>query len=179
MQDKQQLLELEMEQGTGSTLGKEYIKAVYCHPAYLTYMQNTLCKMLGRMNHKLESKLLGEISTTPDDTTLMTESEEKLKSLLMEVKMESEKDGLKLNIQKAMIMVSGPITSWQIDEGNADIVSDFIFLGFKINADGDHNHEIKRRLLLGRIAMTNLDSILKMRDITSLTKVHIVKLQFG
>ena len=109
-----------------------------------------------------------------DDTTLMAESEEELKSLLMEVKMEGEKAGLKLNIQKAKIMVSGPITSWQIDRENAEIVSDFIFLGFKINADGDCSHEIKRHLLLGRIAMTNLDSILKRGDITSLTKVHIV-----
>ena len=104
----------------------------------------------------------------------MAESEEELKSLLMEVKMEGEKAGLKLNIQKAKIMVSGPITSWQIDRENAEIVSDFIFLGFKINADGDCSHEIKRHLLLGRIAMTNLDSILKRGDITSLTKVHIV-----
>ena len=109
-----------------------------------------------------------------DDITLMAESEEELKSLLMEVKMEGEKAGLKLNIQKAKIMVSGPITSWQIDRENAEIVSDFIFLGFKINADGDCSHEIKRHLLLGRIAMTNLDSILKRGDITSLTKVHIV-----
>ena len=96
MQDKKQLLELEMEKGTGSTLGKEYIKAVYCHPAYLTYMQNTLCKMLGWMNHKLESKLLGEISTTSDDTTLMTESEEELTSLLMKAKEEHEKAFKKL-----------------------------------------------------------------------------------
>ena len=108
-----------------------------------------------------------------DDTTLMAESEEELKSLLMEVKMEGEKAGLKLNIQKAKIMVSGPITSWQIDGENVEIVSDFIFLGFKINVDGDYSHEIKRHLLLGRIAMTNLDSVLKRRDMTSLTKVHI------
>ena len=103
----------------------------------------------------------------------MAESEEELKSLLMEVKMEGEKAGLKLNIQKAKIMVSGPITSWQIDGENVEIVSDFIFLGFKINVDGDYSHEIKRHLLLGRIAMTNLDSVLKRRDMTSLTKVHI------
>ena len=108
-----------------------------------------------------------------DDTTLMAESEEELKSLLMEVKMEGEKAGLKLNIQKAKIMVSGPITSWQIDGENVEIVSDFIFLGFKINVDGDYSHEIKRHLLLGRIAMTTLDSVLKRRDMTSLTKVHI------
>ena len=108
-----------------------------------------------------------------DDITLMAETEE-LKSLLMKVKEESEKSVLKLNIQKTKIMASGPITSWQIDRENAEIVSDFIFLGFKINADGDCSHEIKRHLLLGRIAMTNLDSILKRGDITSLTKVHIV-----
>ena len=105
-----------------------------------------------------------------DDTTLMAESEE-LKSLLMKVKEESEKVGLKLNFQK-MIMASGPITSWQID---VEIVADFIFLGSKITADGDCSHEIKRCLLLGRKVMTNLDSILKSRDITLPTKVHLVK----
>ena len=89
--------------------------------------------------------------------------------------MEGEKAGLKLNIQKAKIMVSGPITSWQIDGENVEIVSDFIFLGFKINVDGDYSHEIKRHLLLGRIAMTNLDSILKSRDITLPAKVHVIK----
>ena len=104
-----------MEQQTGSKLGKEYIKAVYCHPAYLTYMQSTSCKMPGWMKHKLESKLLGEISITSDDTTLMAESKDELKSLLMKVEEESEKVGLKLNIQKTKIMASGPITSWQIE----------------------------------------------------------------
>ena len=99
----------------------------------------------------------------------MTESKEKLKSLLMKVKEESEKADLKLNIQKTTIMVSGPITSWQIDGETVETVSDFIFLGSKITADGDCNHEIKRRLLLGRKVMTNLDSILKSRDITLLT----------
>ena len=89
-----------MEQWNGSKLGKEYDKAVYCHPDYLTYMQNTSCKMLGWMNHKLESRLPGEVSTTSDDTMLMTESEEEIKSLLMKVKKESEKPGLKLNIKK-------------------------------------------------------------------------------
>ena len=100
-----------------------------------------------------------------DDTTLMAENEE-LKSLLMKVKVESEKVGLKLNIQKTNIMASGPITSWQIDGGTVDTVSDFIFLGSKITADADCSHEMKRRLLLGRKVMTNLDSILKSRDIT-------------
>ena len=101
-----------------------------------------------------------------DDTTLMAESEEELKSLLMKVKEESEKVGLKLNIQKTKIMASGPITSWQIDGEKMETVRDFIFLGSKITADGHHSHEIKRRLLLERKAMTNLDSILKRRDIT-------------
>ena len=107
-----------------------------------------------------------------DDTTLMAESEEELKSLLMRVKEESEKVGLKLNIQKTKVMASGPNTSWEID---GETVSDFIFLGSKITADGDGSHEIKRRLLLGRKVMTNLDSIWKSRDITLPTKVHLVK----
>ena len=107
-----------------------------------------------------------------DDTTLMAESEEELKSLLMTVKEESEKVGLRLNIQKTKIMASGPITSWQID---GETVADFIFLGFKITADGDFSHEIKRCLLLGRKVMTNLDSIFKSRDITLRTKVCLIK----
>ena len=110
-----------------------------------------------------------------DDTTFMEETEEELKSLLMKVKEESEKVGLKLNIQKTKIMASGPITSWQIVGETVETVSDFIFLGSKITADGDWSHEIKRRLLLERKVMTNLDSILKSRDITLLTKVHLVK----
>ena len=110
-----------------------------------------------------------------DDTTLMAESEEELKSLLMKVKEESEKAGLKLNIQKTKIMASSPITSWQIDGETMERVTDFIFLGSKIIADGDCSHEIKRLLLLGRKAMSNLDSILKNRDITLPTKVHLVK----
>ena len=108
-------------------------------------------------------------------TTLMAESEEELKSLLMKVKEESEKVGLKLSIQKTKIMASGPITSWEIDGETVETVSDFIFSGSKITADGDCSHEIKRYLLLGRTAMTNLDSIFKKRDINLLTKVHIVK----
>ena len=109
-----------------------------------------------------------------DDTTLMAESEEELKSLLVKVK-ESEKVGLKLNIQKTKIMASGPITSWHIDEEIVETVADFIFGGSKITADGDCSHEIKRRLLLGRKVMTYLDSILKSRHITLPTKVHLVK----
>ena len=110
-----------------------------------------------------------------DDTTLMAESEEELQSLLMKVKQESEKVGLKLNIQKIKIMASGPITSWQIDGETMETVADFIFLGSKITADGDCSHEIKRCLLLGRKVMSNLDSILKSRDITLPTKVRLVK----
>ena len=110
-----------------------------------------------------------------DDTTLMTESEEELKSLLMKVKVESEKVGLKLNIQKTKIMASGPITSWEIDEETVETVSDFIFRGSKITADADCSHEIKRCLLLGRNVMTNLDSRIKSRDITLPTKVCLVK----
>ena len=110
-----------------------------------------------------------------DDTTLMAETEEALKSLLMKVKEESEKVGLKLNIQKTKIMASGPITSWEIDGETVEIVSAFIFWGSKITADGDCSHEIKRCLLLGRKAMTNLHSILKSRDITLPTKVCLVK----
>ena len=110
-----------------------------------------------------------------DDTTIMAEIEEELKSLLMRVKEESEKAGLKLKIQKTKIMSPGPITSWQIDGETVKTVTDFIILGSKITADGDWSHEIKRCLLLGRKAMTNLDSILKSRDITLPTKVHLVK----
>ena len=112
----------------------------------------------------------------PDDTILMAESEEELKSLLMKVKEESEKVGLKLNIQKTKIMASGPITSWQIDGETVETVADFIFLGSKISADGDCSHEIKRCLLLGRKVMSNLDSMLKSRDITLSTKVRLARL---
>ena len=110
-----------------------------------------------------------------DDSTLMAESEEELKSLLMKVKEESEKVGLKLNIQKTKIMTSSPITLWQMDGETVKIMTDFIFLGSKITADGDCSHEIKRHLLLGKEVMTNLDSILKSRDITLSTKVRLVK----
>ena len=110
-----------------------------------------------------------------DDTTLMAESEEELKSLLMKVKEESEKAGLKLNIQKTKIMASGPITSWQIDGETVETVTDFISLDSKISVDSDCRHEIKRHLLLGRKAMTNLDSILNCRDVTLPTKVYLVK----
>ena len=113
-----------------------------------------------------------------DDTTLMAESEEELQSPLMKVKEESEKSGLKLNIQKMKVLASSPITSWEIDGETVETVTDFILGGSKITADGDCSHEIKRCLLLGRKVMTNLDSIFKSRDITLLTKVHLVKVMF-
>ena len=129
------------------------------------------------MKHKLESRLLGAISITSDMqmTPPLRQKAKKLKSLLMKVKEESEKFGLKLSIQKTKIMTSGPITQWQINGETVETVSDFIFLGSKIAADGDCSHEIKRRLFLGRKVMTNLDSILKSRDIALPTKVHLVK----
>ena len=132
---------------------------------------------MGWRKHKLESRLLGEISITSDMqmTPPLWHKEEELKSLLMKVKEESEKVGLKLNIQKTKIMASGLITSWETDGETVETVSDFIFLGSKITTDSDCSHEIKRRLLLGRKVMTNLDSILKSRDITLSTKVCLVK----
>ena len=163
MQVRKQQLEPDMEQQTGSKSGKEYIKAVYCHSAYLTYMQSTARETLDWKKHKLESRLPGEISITSEMqmTPHFTAESEELKSLLMNVKEESENVGLKLNTQKTEIMVSGPITSWQIDVETMETVRDFIFWGSKITADGDYSHEIKRCLLLGRKVMINLDSILK------------------
>ena len=151
---------------------------MYCHPAYLTSVQSTSCEMRGWMNLKLESRLPGEVSTIlryTEDRTLKTESKEELKSLLMKVKEESEKAGLKSNIQETKIMASGPITPWQIDGETMETVTNFILGGSKITADSDCSHEIKRHLLLGRKAMTNLDSILKSRDIILPTKVQLVK----
>ena len=133
---------------------------------YSSSIHNTGIKTVGRNINNLRYA---------DDTTLMAESEEELKSLLIKVKEESEKVGLKLNIQKIKIMASGPITSWQIDGETVEIVADFMFPGSKITADGDCNHEIKRHLLLGRKVMTNLDSILKSRDITLPIKASLVK----
>ena len=160
-----------MEQLTGSRLRKEYDKSVYCHPIYLTCTQTTSCEMLGWMSYKLKSRLLGEISTTldvvgwyhlVDDTTLMAESKEELNNLLMRVMEENEKAGLKLNIKKTKTMASGSITSWQIEGEKVEAVTDFLFLGSKITADGDCSHEI-RWLVLGRKTLTNLDSVLKSR----------------
>ena len=177
MQVRKQQLELDMEQQTGSKKKKEYLKAVYCHPAYLTYMQSTSGETLDwkkQVGIKIARRNINNLRYA-DDTTLMAESEDELKSLLMKVKVESEKVGLKLNIQKTKIIASGPITSWQIAEETVDTVADFIFLGSKITADGDCSHEIKRPLLLGRKVMTNLDSIFKSRDITLPPKVRLVK----
>ena len=127
------------------------------------------------MKCKLESRLLGAINKYVDDTILRVESKEELKNILMKVKEESEKAGLKLNIQKTKIMASSPITLWQIDGETKETVRDFIFFGSKITADSDCTHEIKIRLLFGRKAVSNLDSILKSRDITLPTNVHLVK----
>ncbi|XDA91057.1 hypothetical protein R6Z07M_019700 [Ovis aries] len=166
MQVKKQQLELDMEKQIGSKLGKEYVKAVYCHPAYLTYMRNAKLE-----EHKLESRLLGETSITSD----MQMTPPLWQKAKKKVEVESEKAGLKGNIQETKIMASGPIISWQINGEKMEAVRDFILGGSKIIADVDCSHEIKRCLLLGRKAMTNLDSILKSRDITLPTKFHLVK----
>ena len=148
MQVRRQQLELDMEQQTGSKFGKEYVRALHCYRAYLTYMQSTSCEMLGWMKHKLESRLLGETSIMflryADDIMFTAKSEEKLKSLLMKVKEQSEKAGLKLNIQKTKTTASGHITSWQIYGETMETLTDFIFWGSKITSDGDCSHEIKR-----------------------------------
>ena len=157
-----------MEQQTGSKVGKEYFKAVYCHPGYLTYMQSTSCEMLGWVKDKLESSIaVRNVNNLryADDTTLMIESKEELKNLLMKVKEENEKAGLKFKIQKNKIMASDAITSWHRwgNSGNSDRL--YFFLVSKITADGNCSHEIKRHLFPGRKAMTNLDSVLKSRDL--------------
>ena len=153
MQVKKQQLELDMEQQTSSKLGKEYVKDVYFHPAYLTYLHSSSCEMPCWMNEaqagiKISGRNINNLRYT-DDTTLMAESKEELKSLLMKVKEESEKVGLKLTIQKTKIMASGPITSWQIDGETMETVTGFILGGSEVTADGDSSHEIKRCFLLG------------------------------
>ena len=152
----------------------EYIKAVYCHPInlYAEYIMRNAGREETEARIKIVRRNINNLRYA-DDTTLMAESEEELKSLLMKVKEESEKVCLNLNIQKTKIMASGPNTSWEIDRETVETVSDF--LDSKITADGDCSHEIKRRLLLGKRVMTNLDSIFKSRDITLLTKVRPVK----
>ena len=166
MQVKKQQLEKDMEQQTGFKLRKECIKGVYYHPAYLTYMQSTSLRNAGLEETQAGIKIAGRNINNlryTDNTTLMAEREEELKSLLIKVKEESGKNGLKLNIQKTKIMASGPITSCQIDGETVETVADFILGGSKITADGDCSNEIKRRSLVGRKAMSNLDSILKSR----------------
>ena len=164
MQDKKQQLELDTEQH--SKLGNEYVKAVCCHPAYLTYMQNISCEVPGWMNHKLESRFLGEISITldyADDITLMAESKEALKNLLMKVKEENENADLILNMQKLRSWHLVP-TSWQIDGEKVEIMTDFIFLSSKITGDGDCSHKIKM-LAPWKKSYENLDNMLKSKDI--------------
>ena len=177
MQVKKQQLELDMKQQTGSKLLRviqDYI--------FLPCLVN-LCAEYIMQNSRLDEAQAGikiarrNINNLKyaDDTTLMAESKQELKNFLMKVKEESEKAALKLSIQKTKIMASGPITAWQIDGESMRTMTDFILLGSKITGDGNCSHEIKRHLLLGRKSMTNLDSILKSRDITLLTKVHLVK----
>ena len=152
---KKQQSEPGMEQQAGSKMGKEYIKAVYCHPAYLTYMQSISSETLGWMKHKLESRLLGEISITSDVQMipLLWQKGRGTKEPLDESEEESRNVVFKLNIQKTKIMASGPITSWQIEGETMETVRDIIFGGCKITAGGDSSHEIKRRLLLGKKSM--------------------------
>ena len=178
MQVKKQQLEPGMEQWTGSGLGKEFIMAVYCHSVYLTFYAEYIMRNARLDKAQAGIKIARRNIHNPryaDNTTLRAESEEALKNLLMKVKEESEEAGLKLNIQKIKIVASISVTSWQIDGETMGIVTDFIFLGSIITADGNCSHEIKRCLFLGRKAMTNPDSILKRNGITLLTKVSLVK----
>ena len=167
--------------GHGTTdwfqIGKRVSKGCILSACLFNLYAEYIMRHIGLDEAQVEVKIAGRNINKlgyADDTTLMAESEEEVKSLLMKVKEESEKVGLKLNIQKTKIMASGPIPSWQIDGETVETVSDFIFWGSKITADGDCSHEIKRQLLLGRKVMTNLDSILKSRDITLPTKVRLV-----
>ena len=175
-------LEGTVRTGHGTTdwfqIGKGVLQGCILSPCLFNFYAEYIMRNAGLEEAQAEIKIAGRNINNlryADDTTLMAESEEELKSLLVKVKEESKKVGLKLNIQKTKIMASGPITSWEIDGETVVTVSDFILGGFKITADGDCSHEIKRCLLLGRKFMTNLDSILKSRDITLSTKVHLVK----
>ena len=167
-----------MEQQTGSKLGKELSQGCILSPCLFNLHAEYIMRNAGldkaQAGIKIARRNINNLRCA-DDATLMVESEEELKSLLMKVKEESEKVGLKFNIQKTKIMVSGPITSWQIDGETVETVSDFILGGSKITADGDCRHEIKRYSLLRGKVMTNLDSIFKSKDITLPTKVHLVK----
>ena len=174
MQFKKQQLELDMEKPTGSKLGKEYIKSTPClFNLYAEYIIRNTGLGEAQVGIKIPGRNINNLRYA-DDTTLVAESAEELKSLSMKVKEENEKVGLKLNIQKTKIMASGPTPSWQIDGEKMDTVSDFIFLGSKIIADGNWSHEIKSHLPLERKAMTKLNSILKSRDFTLPTKVRLV-----
>ena len=170
-----------MKKQTGSQSGKESVKAVYCHPAYLTCMNlyaEYIMRNAGLDKTQTGIKIAGRNINNlryVDDTTLMAESKEELKSLLMKAKEENEKADLKSDIQKKKIMASSHITSWQIDGETMETVTDFIFLGSEITEDGDCSHEVKRCLLPGRKVVTNLDHILKCRDIILPTKVCLVK----
>ena len=179
MQVRKQQLELDMEQQTDwFQIGKGVYQGCILSPCLLNFYAEYIMRNAGleeaQAGIKIARRNINNLRYA-DDTTLMAESKEKLKSLLMKVKEESEKVGLKLNIHKTKIMASGPITSWQIDGETVETVADFIFLGSKITADDDYSHEIKRCLLLGRKVMTNLYSILKSRDVTLSTKVHLLK----
>ena len=159
-------------------IGKGVLQDCVLSPCLFNFSTEYVMRNAGLDEAQQESRLLGDISVTSDmqmNSTLMAESEEDLKSLLMKVKEENEKVGLKLNMQKTKIMASSPISSWEIGRETVETVSGFILGGSKITADGDYSHEIKRCLLLGRKVMTNLDSILKGRDIPLPAKVHLVK----
>ena len=158
----------------GKGVHQGYILSPYLFNFYAEYIMRNARLEEAQAGIKIAGRNTNNLRYA-DDTILMAESEEELKSLLMKVKVESENIGLKLNVQKTKIMASGPITSWEIDEETVETVSDFVFLGSKITADGDCSHEIKSCLLLGRKVMTNLDSICKSMDITLPTKVHLVK----
>ena len=178
MQIKKQQLEPDMEQWTGLKLGKEYNKAVYWSPCWFNLYVEYIMWNVGLDGSQAGIKIAGRNINNlrcADDITLLAESEEELKSFLMRVKEETEKAGLKFNIQKKKIVVFGPITSWQIYGKKVETVTDFIFLGSKITVDSNYSYEIKRRLLLGRKTMTNLDSVVRSRDITLPTKVRLVK----
>ena len=175
MQVKKKQLELDMEQQTSSRSGKVYVKAV---TLLFNFNAEYLMRNAGldeaQAGIKIARRNINNLRYA-DDTTLMAKSQEELRNLLMKVKEENEKIGLKLYIQKIKIMSSGPITSWQIDGETLETVTDFILGGSKITANGDYSHERKRCLFLGRKAMTNLDSLLKSKDITLPTNVHLVK----
>ena len=177
MQVRKQQLELDMEYRLvpiGKGVHQGCILSPCLYNFYAEYIMRNAGLEEGQAGIKIARRNINNLRYA-DDTTIMAESEEELKSLLMKVKEENEKVGLKLNIQKTMIMASHPFTSWQIDGDKVEAVADFIFLGSKIPADGDCSHEIKRHLLLGRKSMTNLDSISKSRDITLPAKICVVK----